>query len=266
MGEKNYNFEDDQSVADLLGHLPRVEAPANFDARVRSRIAQGRPSSWRAWLIPSAAAVSLCSVVLAAVVFVYFRGRDAQVADAGQPDNPAVTSESPNPQFAESRNPEPANVSTQPTVSKTPALSLVAEKREGSISRPGPAASSKPGGGSYVETIKSSEAPRVPIGMPTPGTNPEANIRPPGSVNKVSSREVLQLIGLDGEFRDDGWHVRKVAENSSAARSGLRVGDVVEAIDDTKIIGNTTFDGGFNGKNLTVLRDGNRLTISLRNR
>jgi S1-C subfamily serine protease len=93
----------------------------------------------------------------------------------------------------------------------------------------------------------------------------EANIRPPGPINKVSAREVLQLIGLDAEFRNDGWHVNKVAENSLAGRSGVRDGDVIEAIDDVKVIGNTTFDSGFNGKNLTVLRNGNRETISIRN-
>src|SRR5687768_16482163 len=107
MDEKRYNFEDDQLVTDLLGSLPRVEAPTNFDARVRSRIAQGRPST--AWLIPSAAAASMCAVVLAVGAFVYLRGSDAPVADVNTPNiAPVTTSESPNPQFAELRDSEPS--------------------------------------------------------------------------------------------------------------------------------------------------------------
>lgn len=265
MGEKKYNFKDDQSVADLLGSLPRVEAPANFDARVRSQIAEGRPASRTAWLIPSVAAVSLCSIVLAAVAFVYLSTSDPQLADVAQPENvPVAESESPNPQFAMTREDESANVIKQPGVSETPAPEIVAEKG-GSPVRSPKTSDSNEGGGSYRTGLAETKAPIVPIGMPTPGATPEANVRPPGPINKVSAREVLQLIGLNAEFRNDGWHVKKVAENSLAGRSGVRDGDVIEAIDDVKVIGNTTFDSGFNGKNLTILRNGNRETISIRN-
>lgn len=266
MGEKKYNFEDDQSVADLLGSLPRVEAPANFDARVRSRIALGRPSSsGREWLIPSAAALSLCAVVLASVMFVYLRGVDQQVADATQPNPaPIVVTETPNPQFAAANVPQLANIDSQPSVAEVPPPPTT-ENGGTQVSRPRRTVPSR-GGGWYDTGVKPSADPIVPIGIPTPGSTPETNVRPPGSVNKISAREVLQLIGLDAEFRDDGWYVKKVSENSLAGRSGVRDGDVVEAIDDTKIVGNTTFESGFNGKNLTVVRNGNRQTISIQNR
>lgn len=268
MGEKKYNFEDDQSVADLLGSLPRVEAPANFEAHVRSRIAQGRPSSGRAWLIPSAAAVSLCAVVLAAVAFVYFQGSDAQIADIAQPENaPVIVSESPKPEVSESPKPELAVTRDQepPVVSNTPAPQIVAEKGDTPVSSP-KTSDSRKGGGSYRITVEEARPPIVPIGIPTPGATPETNVRPSGPINKVSAREVLQLIGLDAEFRNDGWHVKKVSENSLAGRSGVRDGDVIEAIDDVKLVANTTFESGFNGKNLTVIRNGNRITISIQNR
>lgn len=260
MGEKKYNFEHEETVADLLGSLRRVEAPTNFDARVRSRIAQGRPASRAGWLIPSAAAAALCAVVLAAVAFVYLRGSDAQIADVAQPENlPVIVSESPNPQFALIRDPKP------PIVSNTPPPQVVAETGDSPVRRP-KAVNPRDGAGSYRIGVGEIKAPIMPIGMPTPGATPETNVRPPGPVIKVSAREVLQLIGLDAEFRDGGWLVKKVSENSMAARSGVRDGDVVEAIDDTKIVGNTTFENGFNGKNLTVLRNGNRQTISIQNR
>lgn len=258
MVDKKYNFDDDQSVAELLRSLPRVEAPANFDAHVRSRIARGRPSSLAGWLIPSAAAASLCAVVLAAVAFVYLGGSDVQIADVAQPENvPVVVSESPNPQFAELRDPEPA------LVSNTPAPETVAYNRDTPRPRPKTVPSPKGSDTYYDRALRPAKDPVVPFGT---SSTPEANVRPPGPVNKVSAREVLQLIGLDAEFRADGWHVRKVAENSSAARSGVLDGDVVEAIDDVKVLGNTTFESGFNGKNLTVLRNGNRQTISIQNR
>jgi membrane-associated protease RseP (regulator of RpoE activity) len=257
MGEKKYNFDHEKTVADLLGSLQRVEAPTNFDARVRSRIAQGMPSSRAGWLMPSAAAVSLGAVLLTAMVFVYFRGPDAQIADATQPEiAPVIVSESPNPQFALTREPEP------PIINNVPAPPVVAEKGDAPVPRPKTAPGPKGGDTYYDRALRPEKDPIVPFGT---SATPEANIRPPGRVIKVSAREVLQLIGLDAEFRDGGWLVQKVSENSMAARSGVRNGDVVEAIDDTKIAGNTTFENGFNGKNLTVIRNGNRQTISIQN-
>ncbi len=267
MGERKYNFEDDQSVADLLRSLPRVEGPTNFDARVRSLIAQGRPSSRAGWLIPSAAAASLCAVVLAAVAFVYLRGTDEQIADVSQPVSaPAMASESPNPQFTESRTTEPQKAVTQPSVanSEAPPPSMVAERRDAPATRR--RTTTPAGGGSRDWAVRPTEAPKVARGMPTPGATPENIPRQMGPVVKVSAREVLQLIGLDAEFRDGGWLVKKVSENSMAARSGVRDGDVIEAVDDTKMAENTTFENGFNGKNLTVVRNGNRQTISIQNR
>lgn len=266
MVEKKYNFDDEQSVADLLGILPRVDAPGNFDARVRSRIAKERPASRTGWLIPSAAAVSLCAILLAAMAFVYLGSPDEQVAGVSQPAiNPvsASVSESPSPQFAESRNPEPLNVTKQPSVSDAPAPEVVAEKGDAPVSRPKTTTSPKGGDTYYDSALRSAKDPIVPFGT---SPTPEVSVRPPGPVVKVSAREILQLIGLDAEFRDGGWLVTKVIGNSAAAKSGIREGDVIEAIDDAKITGNTTFEGGFSGRSLTVLRDGNRQTMNMRNR
>jgi membrane-associated protease RseP (regulator of RpoE activity) len=259
MVEKKYNFEDEQSVADLLGSLPRVEAPGNFDIGVRSRIANGRPSSRSAWLIPSAAAVSLCSMVLAAVAFIYLGGSEPQVADATQPSSaPRVAPEKSQPEFTAVVDPEPANMNPRVTDSSPP------ETGGASNVRPRPTVPPR-GGGSYDTAVKPSADPIVPKGIPTPGSTPNINIKPPTTDVKVPAREILQLIGLDAEFGDAGWRVQRVTDNSAAAKSEIRVGDVVEAIDDTKVVGDTTFESGFSGKSLTVVRDGVRQTIRLRN-
>ena len=263
MVEKKYNFEDEQSIAGLLGTLPRVEAPGNFDAHVRSRIAKGRPASRVGWLIPSAAAVSLCAIFLAAVAFVYLRGAEPQIADVRQSDvAPIVASQSPNSEFAVAADPVPENI--QPDLREAQAISTVPERTNVPIR--GKVSPSPDRGGSYVDrAIRPSADPIVPTGIPTPGSTPEANVKPPNTTVKVSAREIFQLIGLDAEFRDVGWQVQKVTDNSTAAKSDIRLGDVVEAIDDTRVSRDTTFESGFGGKNVTVVRDGERLTIRLRN-
>ena len=266
MSEKGFKNEmSDEALTEMLGSLPRIEAPTNFDARVRSRIAQGTPSSGRAWLIPSAAAVSLGSIVLAAVAFVYLRGPEENIADMSQPVSvPVATQESPNPQFAEPRIIEPQRV-MQPVVanSKAPLPVMVAERSGEAVTRR--RNTTNKGGGSLDWAVRPTEDPKVARGMPTPGATPESMPRQMGPVVKVSAREVLQLLGLDADFRDGGWLVKKVAATSLAGRSGVRDGDIVESIDDVKVIGSTTFENGFNGKNLTILRKGSRQTISLQN-
>jgi len=51
MGNEEQKFNEDESVSKLLGGLKRVDAPNDFDFRVRARIAEGKPEdttvSWR---------------------------------------------------------------------------------------------------------------------------------------------------------------------------------------------------------------------------
>ena len=55
----------------------------------------------------------------------------------------------------------------------------------------------------------------------------------------------------------------KLTKNSIAERSGLRVGDVMEAIDDRPI--DPLYKGTFGVKSISVRRDGNVIKIDIKN-
>jgi len=55
-----------------------------------------------------------------------------------------------------------------------------------------------------------------------------------------------------------------VKKGSSAERSGLRAGDVVEGINDKPVSDKTSFNGKFAGKSVQVRRDGKIVRIDLK--
>ena len=61
--QKNFDLENDP-VRSLLGGLKRVEAPGDFDFRVKARIASGRPAGRPSSWLPALAKLSVPLAVL----------------------------------------------------------------------------------------------------------------------------------------------------------------------------------------------------------
>jgi predicted metalloprotease with PDZ domain len=72
----------------------------------------------------------------------------------------------------------------------------------------------------------------------------------------------LQL-GIETVYTGENWKVLSVQESSPAKRSGVKTGDAVEAIDGEKLTDKPLQSKMFEGKKLTVVRDGQKIEISL---
>src|SRR5688572_29519198 len=75
MESQNIKFEesaDEQQISKMLGGLKRVEAPGDFDLRVRGRIAAGKPADKSSWLpVPVRLAVPLGLLLLVGGYFAF---------------------------------------------------------------------------------------------------------------------------------------------------------------------------------------------------
>ena len=98
-------------------------------------------------------------------------------------------------------------------------------------------------------------------------TDPDRNVNVANvdAGREIPIREVLEMLGVKADFASGGWTVLSTADNSIAARSGVRSDDVIEAFNDRDLTEGTTLKAGFAGKSLRVRRDGKQVTLDLKN-
>ena len=255
MRNEDNNFDSfadagEQKVAQLLGSLKRVEAPGDFNARVRARIAQGQPETRRSWM-PALVRLGAPAMAfaLAAGYFgytsLYRQGSVAPVTVAET--TPAALAPIAQPPVAETA-PSAAAVQTTPEIAavKPPVTSpLVATNGDKK-----PVTKDKkvdePAGGSVDMAVR--EANSIPT------RSPEIKAA------TLSIREVFGSMGVRATFTGSGWRV--TSASGSAAAAGLKAGDVIESINGKSAGANSVFDKGFVGSTLRVRRDGASTTIS----
>jgi C-terminal processing protease CtpA/Prc len=121
-------------------------------------------------------------------------------------------------------------------------------------------ANSSRGGGSYDETVREKKAP-MPEGLDN---------RSPSSANRnevmtpttIPLDEVLDMLGVRANIKDQ-WRVTSVRENSPSAKSGVKVGDLITALDDKDINTRSDFINSGSVKMITVKRDGKLISLKV---
>jgi hypothetical protein len=102
---------------------------------------------------------------------------------------------------------------------------------------------------------------RLPRGLDPDRLITNANI---SSNTRQSAVEVLRMLGVAASCSASGCSVGSVSANSVAYNSGLRAGDVIEAIDGQPLRSGTTFAGEFSAATIRVRRGGSAISIALR--
>jgi hypothetical protein len=246
MEEIRSKDQKEETISRLLGSLPTAEAPENFEAMVRSQIADRRPaeSSGRPvlWLALKFALPMLLLVFLGAFLIV----SDDSSLDTGMV--PPVDSSS---------------VPSMDLDEKVPSNDVAVNSRNES-GRPQPvnrnAEVPKTTPPSEVKALSQDDTTRFPPGV-DPRNATKTNKRPsPGRISPIS---ILSFIGITSACSPVSCQVRALQAGGLADRAGVRVGDVVEAIDQRPIDSTHLFSGEVAVRTLRIRRDGKQLTISL---
>ncbi len=85
------------------------------------------------------------------------------------------------------------------------------------------------------------------------------------NVKSLTAKDVLLQRGIEAVFENESWKVKSVMQNSPAARSGVRVGDSVEAIDGEKLTNKLVQNKTIEGKKLRITRGTEKIEISVTN-
>lgn len=257
----NGNEFNEAGIEKALGDLPRAEAPVNFEAMVRSRIAESdQQASWRpGWALGLKFAMPTMALLLLGAFFVFSGGSTMNdlpvLAVNGQTEidsGHAVMPDAPGP-VSESLKKKDQLATKGVNGQQNTKVILP----DGKVLRP-----NEQGGGSEDKTVDQADPAIYPEGL-DPNKKPDVrNIKPPTN-NGISAEAILSMLGVKSECKQNGCVATAVAKQSIAERAGVKANDLIEAIDDKPVKAGTTFEGTINVRTLRVVRGGKRITIDL---
>lgn len=268
MREDELADKNETEVREMLRGLNKVAAPANFDVRLRARlraadepVAPKRSLFGLGFALPAFAVLVLCVGGL----FVFMRPASNEDSFVASVPKSREDSAADNARPAVKPDSTPASPANSPVLSATPtsvspsanraAASVTPRSMKRAESRE---AEDETGGGSRDLSV-TSERPRLPDGF-------DKKAAPAGDLPEASYsiRDAFELNGIGAELTGGKWIVRTVRPNSVAAVSGVRVNDIVTAIDDHPTTGESITARTLTGNTLTVTRGAERLKIRLK--
>ena len=255
----------------MIDELKPVDAPNDFDFRVKARIAQGKPSDFKAprFLPVLRYVLPLCVIVALLSLFAY---NSAYFSDAPQMaqqtvEAPKINSILPinvalNNQMAFAPPENQDKIIVAPPVTDDKSLITPDRKRTNGSPKPIEIAAStsnrivktprtkidKNSGGSNDFSVGTSRI-RYPKGINP--SRPMTVITPNAETPKPANDEqLLSFFGIETVIEKGKRIVKSVGENNVGARSGVKVGDVIETVKQNSI---------------TVTRGTEKVEISLQN-
>lgn len=271
---------EDEKTRRLLGSLKRVDAPNDFDFRLKARIAKGKSSDFAAPrlfpILRYVAPLSIAIVILAVLVFNGLYSFD---------DNSAAP-----PVLVENAPLKPVENKIQPVNNPLPEQNVVVKSADQKTNAESFDKKENPNFTNGSELAVNSKRPKIERSVVENnggGSVNRAATQPPvfndpknSNVNKqketpkdsinpnppLSVKSVLSSFGIEAAYSENKWKVVSVKRNSLAERSGVEANDVIEAIDENQITTETISNKTVSGKNLRVTRDGKKLGIKLQNK
>lgn len=267
-------------VWQMIDGLKRVDAPNTFDFRVRARIADSKSSNFQPRFLPALRYILPIGVVVLFLGLIAFNTNYFSNSDA----SPQVVATAPQPQVETEAASVNSFSSNQTTAVANPSnktsLANVANM------------SAEPGDSNRKEELTATNPlPKPRIDTPKKNTEEEeeggssrdlAVTRPvekfpfrvgPNKRNEPSlsntilknatDEQILEFYGIKITIENGSRKVQTVEQNTPAGRSGVKAGDVIEAIDGENLSAEPIRTRTFEYKRLTILRGTERVEITL---
>ncbi|MDQ3087646.1 MAG: hypothetical protein M3Q78_03515 [Acidobacteriota bacterium] len=262
---------EDEKIRNMIGGLKPVNAPKDFDFRLKARIAKAASTDFQPHLLPVLRYILPLSTILVIFAFVVLNGLYF-------PDNQAVSqvAETVPPTQVEQKSPPIMPFVDERVVAKDENLVVedlpikkdiksLADKPQ-FIAVKSPTAKPKKNLSEKIDNSggsRDSASTVPPINYTPKGTNLNPIVEnPPNTktLKPLNAQEILSQLGIEAIFTDAGWKVKSVKQEGL----GVKVGDVIEAIDGEKLTDKPLSAKTVEVKKLTIMRGAEKIEISLR--
>jgi hypothetical protein len=254
--EKHHNTEEsaaDRSLGELLRELNRVEAPNDFDFKVKARIANADPREFKKRRLVPVYVYPLVIVVIAGSAFLvseFLPGQSPTVPEVVADSNKTV--------------PQQANSGIQPGMEmpKQPEIATGnPPKAISPLANPGKSdADQTQPGGSITSGLGTSQ-PVLPRGFNVNAVRKNVPIQPKDS--NITVIDLMSFLGVESRFEGQSLKISSVKNGSVADKSGIKAGDIVEALENTPITPTIKLAARFEAKTLTINREGQHMQIKI---
>lgn len=242
-------MKQEEEISTILGSLRRIEAPENFEGVVRTRIAETRPAralTRPALLLGLKFAFPLLLLLMLGAFLILSNDTPIDQAAVPQPDNsPVEIAEIDAPSVLDTGMAKNMNARREPTPGTR-------DQKSARIVDPQM---------SEDQALTPDNSTVFPKGVDPRNAVP-TNRKPPGN-GVIPPTSILSMIGIASSCSPRGCLAGEVRPDSIAERSGVRSGDLIEAIDDRAIGSASQLTGSVSVSSLRILRDGRRITLRL---
>jgi len=264
---------DERKLREMCCALKKIDAPRDFDFKLRARIADSKQSDFKPrfgfafrYALPALALMLVFGLL--AYNGGFWASTDNQIVaetrnETSNPDLPQNTSVS---NFSQ---PEQTPVVNSTVLTANQNLPKVPETEVAGIKPKSPKIEKKRDAknddfkGSELKSFKRTIE-ILPNGFDR--KNAPQITQNAEKENPLPVKDVLSMNGINADFENGKWTVKSVTANSVGESSGVRENDVIEAIDNQTLSAETVFNKTVRGKTLTVTRGGEKSTIKLRNK
>ena len=248
---------EDRSLGEVLRTLKRVDAPADFSFKVKARIAEGDPDvrGGKGWWPLPVYVYALAAVVIIGSAFVLFfepRQEPAPVVASKKTEPSPINSPVPSASVAPNGDQEVAGSinNNRGTMPGDPKVLRNKEKNDGNSFE----------GGSTDPAL----VPPKVILPPGFNANQKQQLSPPTNGGSASVIAMLSVLGVDAKFEGVKLKIGTVSDGSVAEKTGLKAGDIIEAVDGKPINSTTKLGTRFDAKSFTVRRGAETLQLEIR--
>lgn len=266
---------EDAKVREMCGSLKRVNAPKNFDMRVKARIAAHNPQGQRKpffTFLKVAAPLGLAVAFLGAIVSTNFYSADQMLnpqiaasynATPKSTESLPLSNETDMPSIAKNNGPNAnfdSNVPRTVNVNINQAVATTRLKDFGKLYPKNDFTNNNSGGSrdsafSPTQVITAENANKNRVEKKTSNENSD-NIA--SAIGKG-----FDSVGIKAVSSGNGWRVQSVSKDSSAERSDIKPNDVIEAVDGVNFSDMKDFKINI-GTKLNIVRGNTRMVITLK--
>lgn len=264
---------DEQKIREMCCSLKKVDAPPDFDFKLKARIANTNPGDFQPrfgfafrYAMPALALIFVLGLLLA-YNDGFWSSKDIPVIAASsneaiKPDLPTNTMASnfSAPDDKNQANGNPVSLPSNQESQKAPEKPQVADnilptpKKDLRENKKDSLGGSKDFG--FTRDIP--KQPNFNSNSLLPNSRDNEKSTP------MSVKDVLLMSGIKADLENGKWTVKSVTANSLGESSGVKENDIIEAIDNQPLSAETVFNKTVNGEILIITRNGVKSQIKLR--